>query len=191
MTACERDDHTPHVPDPCPRCGDPTGQCRSIMRIGTRCRVVQSVAAALFQILKRGGRCPAQGPCRAIVRYALTTVEVADQERQYYAGPIRKVSGRMAHKVTTLLEHATIFNTPEEAEAMRRELGSEYSVVPVDMELTVSGVDALVDAQLAAIADPALLSLIARLRVAPRREVRPWDYGEPHEYPCWIEVVPR
>ena len=125
------------------------------------------------------------------MRYALTTVEVPNQERQYYAGPIRKISGRMAHKVTTLLDHATIFNTPEEAEAMRKELGSEYSVVPVDMELTASGVDALVDAQLAALADPALLSLIARLRVAPRKEIRPWDYGNPHEYPCWIVLEHR
>lgn len=54
------------------------------------------------------------------------------------------------------------------------------------MELTASVVDAFVDAQLAAIADTAVLSLVARLRVAPREEVRPWDYGEPHEYPCWI-----
>ena len=54
------------------------------------------------------------------------------------------------------------------------------------MKLTASAVDALVDAQLAAIADPAISSLVARLRVAPRQEVRPWDYGEPHEYPCWI-----
>lgn len=125
------------------------------------------------------------------MRYALTTVEVPHQERQYYAGPIRKISGRMAHKVTPLLDHATIFDTPEEAEAMRKELGSEYSVVAVGVELTASAVDALVDAQLVAIVDPALLGLIARLRVAPRKEVRPWDYGKSHEYPCWIVLEHR
>ena len=54
------------------------------------------------------------------------------------------------------------------------------------MELTASAVDAIVDAELVAIGDPAVLDLVARLRVAPREEVRPWDYGQPHAYPCWI-----
>jgi hypothetical protein len=125
------------------------------------------------------------------VRYALTPVEVPHEGRQYYAGPIREISGRMAHKVTPLLDRATIFNTAEEAEALRKELGSDYRVIPVDVELTASVVDALVDAQLAAITDPAVLPFVARLRVAPRQEVRTWDYGEPHEYPCWIVVEHR
>lgn len=61
----------------------------------------------------------------------------------------------------------------------------------MDVELTASAVDALVDAQLAAIADPAVLGLVERLRIVPRQEVRPWDYGEPHEYPCWIVLEHR
>ena len=66
------------------------------------------------------------------MRYALTTVEVPHEEPQYYAGPIREIPGRMAHKVTPLLDRATMFNTAEEAEVMRQQLGSEYRVVPVD-----------------------------------------------------------
>lgn len=66
------------------------------------------------------------------MRYVLTTVEVPNQERQYYAGPIRQISDRMAHRVTHLVEHATTFNTREEGERMRKELGGDYSVLAVD-----------------------------------------------------------
>ncbi len=64
--------------------------------------------------------------------YVLATAEVPGQERQYYAGPMRQIAGRMAHKVTQLLDHATRFNTTEETEAMCKELGGEYKAVPVE-----------------------------------------------------------
>jgi hypothetical protein len=66
------------------------------------------------------------------VTYVLATIEVPDQERQYYSGPIRKIVGRMAHNVTPMLDHATRFDTPEEAGEMRKELGEEYNVIAVD-----------------------------------------------------------
>lgn len=71
---------------------------------------------------------------RPIVKYVLTTVQVPDQERQYYAGPVRQIAGRMAHQVTRLLDHATRFNTLEEADAMSKELGRDYNVVTVDAD---------------------------------------------------------
>jgi hypothetical protein len=61
--------------------------------------------------------------------YVLGTVEVPDQERQYYAGPEREIGGRMAHKVTHSLDDATRFATAEAAEAMCKELGGGYRVV--------------------------------------------------------------
>lgn len=42
------------------------------------------------------------------MRYVLATVEVPDQERQYYAGPIRKIAGRMAHKVAGAIERRPV-----------------------------------------------------------------------------------
>jgi hypothetical protein len=66
------------------------------------------------------------------VEYVLATVEVAGQERSYYAGPHRKEPGRMALKVTHMLSQATRFATKEDAEAMCTELDSGYRVVPVE-----------------------------------------------------------
>lgn len=66
------------------------------------------------------------------MKYVLATVDVAGQERNYYAGPVRKIGGRMAHNVTHTLSHATKFATAEDAEAMCKELGGGYRVVPVE-----------------------------------------------------------
>lgn len=68
------------------------------------------------------------------MKYVLATVKVPDQERQYYAAPIRKVQGapRVVDQVTSLLDHAASFNTREEAEAMCKELDAGYNVVEVD-----------------------------------------------------------
>jgi hypothetical protein len=66
------------------------------------------------------------------VTYVLATTEVPNQQPQYYDGPVRKIAGRMAHKVTHLKDHATRFSTPEEAEAMCKELGGGYNVIAVD-----------------------------------------------------------
>lgn len=66
------------------------------------------------------------------MKYALATVEIPDQERLYYAGPVRKIAGRMADKVTPFQDRATTFDTREEAEEMRTEIGDGYSVVEVD-----------------------------------------------------------
>lgn len=65
------------------------------------------------------------------MEYVLATVDVAGQERNYYAGPVRKIGGRMAHKVTHSLSHATTFASAEDAEAMCKELGGGYRVVSV------------------------------------------------------------
>jgi hypothetical protein len=66
------------------------------------------------------------------MNYILATSAVSDQEQSYYAGPIRTIGGRMAHKVTHSRDHATRFGSTEEAEAMCRELGDGYKVVPVE-----------------------------------------------------------
>lgn len=70
------------------------------------------------------------------MRYVLATVEVPDEQQQYYAGPIRQIAGRMAHKVTLSPGHATSFDALEEAEAMCKELGGQYHVVAVDAAAT-------------------------------------------------------
>jgi hypothetical protein len=49
-----------------------------------------------------------------------------------------------------------------------------------------AAVEALVDAELARIGLPALLARARELRVPARQEARPWDYGPPDEYTCWI-----
>ena len=55
------------------------------------------------------------------------------------------------------------------------------------MAISVSEVAALVEAQVAGVADPKAIALIRSLLVRPRCELRPWDYGAPGtEYPCWI-----
>lgn len=61
--------------------------------------------------------------------YVLGTVEVPDQQRQYYAGPPRKIGGRIAHEVTAIPDYATQFATREEAQAMLEELGGGYEIV--------------------------------------------------------------
>ena len=68
------------------------------------------------------------------MKYMLAAVEVPDQERLYYAGPIREVSspGRVAHKVTFSKDVATVFNTREEAEEWSKEFGGGYIVVEGD-----------------------------------------------------------
>ena len=63
--------------------------------------------------------------------YVLAAADVPEQERQYYAGPVRKIARRMAHKVTHSQDYATRFATIEDAEAMSTELGGGYEVVPV------------------------------------------------------------
>lgn len=64
--------------------------------------------------------------------YVLAAPDVEGQKRNYYAGPDRKIGGRMAHKVTDLLDSATKFGTAKDAEAMSKELGGGYRVVPVE-----------------------------------------------------------
>lgn len=66
------------------------------------------------------------------MKYVLAAVEVPDQERLYYAGPVRKIQGRMADKVTPFPDRATTFDTREEAEEMRQELGDGFNVAEVD-----------------------------------------------------------
>jgi hypothetical protein len=64
--------------------------------------------------------------------YVLATVEVPDQQRQYYAGLDRQIFGRMAHQVTPFMDHATRFTTSDEAEARCKELGGGYIVIPAN-----------------------------------------------------------
>lgn len=60
------------------------------------------------------------------------------------------------------------------------------------MALDASKVSALVEEQLARVADPQAVGLIRGLLVPPRCELRPWDYGAPGEkYPCWIVAEHR
>jgi hypothetical protein len=66
------------------------------------------------------------------MKCVLAAIQVPDQERQYYAGPVRKISGRMALQVTSLRDHATTFNTREAAEEVCKELGVGWNVVEVD-----------------------------------------------------------
>jgi hypothetical protein len=53
-------------------------------------------------------------------------------------------------------------------------------------ELNISN---LVESELNKISDERAVALIRKLRVPPRCEFRPWDYGPPNtNYPCWIVV---
>lgn len=66
------------------------------------------------------------------MKYVLATVQVPDQERHYYCGPIRKGLTREALRVTNNRAEALKFSTREEAEAMLRELDAAYEVLDID-----------------------------------------------------------
>lgn len=52
---------------------------------------------------------------------------------------------------------------------------------------TSDQISALVDAQLALFEDARSAEYFRELRVTPRAEERPWDYGPPgQKYTCWI-----
>jgi hypothetical protein len=52
---------------------------------------------------------------------------------------------------------------------------------------TSAYVEELVARELSTITQPDLVALIKALRVMPRREDRPWDYGSAGQtFPCWI-----
>jgi hypothetical protein len=52
---------------------------------------------------------------------------------------------------------------------------------------TSAHIEELVARELSTITQPELVALIKSLRVSPRKEDRPWDYGAPGQtYPCWI-----
>ena len=61
--------------------------------------------------------------------FVIATTDVPDQERQYYAGPVRVIAGRKAHKVTHLADGATRFETEEEADVLLADLGAGYQVI--------------------------------------------------------------
>lgn len=65
--------------------------------------------------------------------YVLGAVDVPDRRRRYYAGPERKIVGRMAHRVTDAEDKdgATRFATREAAQAMLEELGGGYEIIEV------------------------------------------------------------
>ena len=55
------------------------------------------------------------------------------------------------------------------------------------MSTSAQDVAAIVEAEIARITQPELVSRIRELLVPVRREQRGWDYGRPNEkYPCWI-----
>jgi len=55
------------------------------------------------------------------------------------------------------------------------------------MNTTAADVRSIVEAEIAKITQPDLVSRIRELLVAVRCEYRAWDYGGPDEkYPCWI-----
>lgn len=58
--------------------------------------------------------------------------------------------------------------------------------------LDAAAVDVLLDHALARIVQPDLAALIRSRRIAPRMEMRSWDYGAAdQEYPCWIVLEHR
>ena len=50
---------------------------------------------------------------------------------------------------------------------------------------TAESVQERVQVELERISDPILLARTRELLIAPYPEMRPWDYGAPHEYLCW------
>lgn len=55
------------------------------------------------------------------------------------------------------------------------------------MVQSTADAEKLLTSELARITQRDLVELVGRLRVTPRCENRPWDYGETGEtYPCWI-----
>jgi len=55
-----------------------------------------------------------------------------------------------------------------------------------------TSIDALVDAALASVQDTEIAASMQKYRIAPRREMRLWEYGLPDEaYPCWIVLENR
>jgi hypothetical protein len=60
--------------------------------------------------------------------YVLEATKVPDQELMYYAGSATKKEGRAADRVTPYPDHATEFETEEEAKAMVEQLGGTYTV---------------------------------------------------------------
>jgi len=52
--------------------------------------------------------------------------------------------------------------------------------------MNIATVNALVDSELAASADPRVHMVFGRLRIAPRSELRPWPYPPPEKLECWI-----
>lgn len=45
--------------------------------------------------------------------------------------------------------------------------------------------------ELERVSDPILLKCIRELLITPFSEMRPWNYGPPHEYKCWRVVEHR
>lgn len=53
--------------------------------------------------------------------------------------------------------------------------------------VTPSVLSAAIEGELAALSDSRVLDHIRSLLIAPREQLRPWDYGTPNqEFPCWI-----
>jgi hypothetical protein len=66
----------------------------------------------------------------------------------------------------------------------------QTSILVATSMLSAPQVSALVETELAQIADSACREALRSRLVAPRMEQRDWDYGEPNEsYPCWIVAV--
>lgn len=56
-----------------------------------------------------------------------------------------------------------------------------------DMCEEASAIEALVESEISCIEQPELIALARSLRIAARREDRPWDYGaEGQTYTCWV-----
>jgi len=59
-----------------------------------------------------------------------------------------------------------------------------------DMQESSATIEALVAREIERISQPDLVALAQALRVPPRLEERPWNYGrEGQTYPCWITFI--
>ena len=52
--------------------------------------------------------------------------------------------------------------------------------------MDASKISSLIDAEVARISDAAVVGIIARYRIEPRIEERPWQYAPNTSFPCWI-----
>jgi hypothetical protein len=58
-----------------------------------------------------------------------------------------------------------------------------------DMGLDSGEIERILDAEVSRTSAASIVALIGKLRIRPQLQVRRWNYGAPHEYPCWLVLA--